>query len=406
MNKKLIAVAVAGALAAPVVALAQSSVSISGLVDLGFGSVNGVGNVNGVQTADQRRIAQNGSATTAIVITGSEEVSKGFTAIFRYEMNPDFTGGTGLVHTAGASPGTVADTTGTATNGISLGNGANGYNFVGLQSNWGKFLMGRLNSPTLGAWGVASVFGTALGSGYGTSLIYTRHSGTANYNQSAPTRFNNAMEYTSPTMSGVTGRVLYVPKVDKAGIGTGGACAQTACTSEELRAAGSNRAGVTDFSLAYSAGPANAMIARQTVDAGSNGMSALVTPTKRTTGKNILTTLAGNYKFGDTTANLGWWTEDDKTSAGVQNNQTKGYSIGASHVMGRTTFRASAARNNSTISTNIDNKLLGFGVDYELSKRTSLYGRFEDRDANTNSSVDDVTHGITRTWHGGVRHTF
>ena len=406
MNKKLIAVAVAGALAAPVVALAQSSVSISGLVDLGFGSVNGPGNVNGVQTGDQRRIAQNGSATTAIVITGSEEVSKGFTAIFRYEMNPDFTGGTGLASNPGTSPGTVAETTGTATNGIALGGGANGYNFVGLQSNWGKFLMGRLNSPTLGAWGVASVFGTALGSGYGTSLIYTRHSGTANYNQTAPTRFNNAMEYTSPTMSGVTGRVLYVPKVDKAGIGTGGACLQAACTTEELRAIGSNRAGVTDFSLAYSAGPANAMIARQTVDAGSNGMAALVTPTKRTTGKNILTTLAGNYKFGDTTANLGWWTEDDKTSAGVQTNQTKGYSIGASHVMGRTTFRASAARNNSTISTNIDNKILGFGVDYELSKRTSLYGRFEDRDANTNSSADTAADGITRTWHGGVRHTF
>ncbi len=406
MKKKLLSVAVASVLAAPVAALAQSSVSISGLVDLGYRSANAPANGAGVQSGDVRSVAHNGSATTAIIISGTEQVQPGLKAIFRYEMNPDFNLGAGLTGGAGGTPGGVATTA--AGGAISLGGGANGYSFLGLEGGFGKVLMGRLNSPTLGVWGLASVFGTALGSGYAhNGKIFTSYSAsTANYNNSAPTRFNGALEYTSPTMSGFTTRILYVPKVDKAGLGTNGICSTTACTAEEARGIGANRAGVSDLSLAYSAGPANLAIASQTINLGTNGMSALVTPTGRTDGKNRLNTIAGNYKIGSTTANLGWWEENDKTAAGVQTAKTKGYSVGATHVMGRFTYKGSVAKSDSTIATNYDGSIFGLGVDYELSKRTSLYGRFENRDANTNSGDDNSTHGVTKVWHAGVRHTF
>ena len=406
MKKKLLSIAVASVLAAPVAALAQSSVSISGLVDLGYGTVNAPGDVNGVQTGDVKRVAHNGSATTAIIISGTEQLQPGLKAIFRYEMNPDFNLGSGLTGGAGATPGTVAGSL--AADSIRLGGGANGYSFLGLEGGFGKVLIGRLNSPTLGAWGVASVFGTALGSGYAhNGNMFARYAGsTANYNNTAPTRFNGAVEYTSPTMSGFTTRILYVPKVDKAGVGTSSGCAQTACTSEELRAIGANRAGVSDLSLAYSAGPANLIIASQTINLGTNGMSALVTPTGKTTGKNKLNTIAGNYKIGTTTANLGWWEENEKDGPGTQIAKTKGYSVGATHVMGRFTYRGSIAKSDSTIATNVDRSIYGLGVDYELSKRTSLYGRYENRDADTNTSTDFAATGSTKTWHAGVRHTF
>jgi len=386
-------------------AFAQSTVSISGLIDLGYGAVNAPANAAGVQTGDVSRVAQNGSATTAILITGSEDLGGGLKANFRYELNPDFANGSGLTGGAGVGSGTaaaagVADT-------FSYGNGAAGYHFLGVSGGFGEVKFGRLNTGTLTAWVTGSVFGTALGSGYGSSgNIFTRYSSAAgNYNNTAPTRFNGALEYTSPKMNGLTARVLYVPQVNKTGIGAENACLEAACTTSggNSAAPGANRAGVTDFSLAYNAGPLNAIIAQQTIKVGSGDVNALVSPsllsTASTTSK--LTTMAANYTMGAATVYGAYWTEKQGTTVDVA-----GHMVGGKYTMGAVSLMAGIGNSNDKTSSNVDKKVLGVGADYALSKRSNLYIRHENRDADKNSSADTAAAGATKTTHVGIRHTF
>jgi len=381
-------------------AFAQSSVTLSGLFDIGYGSVNAPANVNGVQTGDISRVAQNGSATSAIVFGGVEDMGGGLKALFRYEINPDLVSGSGF--SGGA--GTESATTGA----ISLGNGANGYHFVGVEGGFGKVLFGRLNSGTVSAWGVGSTFGTALGSGYGSNgNIFTRYSSSAgNYNNTAPTRFNGAVEYTTPVINGLSARLLYVPQVNKSAVGGESACAQTACTSENALVAGANRAGVTDFSVAYSQGPLNVMVASQTLKVGAGDVSALVSPSLLSTASttNKLNTVGANYNLGFATVRGGYWTEKTGTTVDVA-----GYQLGASFPMGLLTLHAGIASSNDRTTANVDKKIMGLGADYALSKRSTVYGRYENRDADTSSSaaaVDAAASGSTKVMHVGVRHTF
>ena len=134
-------------------AFAQSSVTLSGLVDIGYGSVNAPANALGVQTGDIKRVAQNGSATTNITIGGVEDLGGGMKALFRYEMNPDFVSGSGLTGGAGATSGAGA---------VAIGNGANGYHFVGVEGAFGKVLFGRLNTGSLAAWGATACLWTPM----------------------------------------------------------------------------------------------------------------------------------------------------------------------------------------------------------------------------------------------------
>jgi predicted porin len=422
MKKSLIALAALAATAS----FAQSSVTISGLVDIGYGQVNAPGN-NATprgQTGDISRAAMNGSATTAIIISGTEDLGGGMRALFRYELNPDFVGGSGLTGGAGgqaAGFNAQGASGNTDNNGaVTLGNGANGYNFVGIQTaTMGAVRVGRLNTGTLSAWGTGSVFGTALGSGFGTSQIFARSvpSSGANFNNTAPTRFNGAVEWTSPTINSFTARVLFVPQVNVAGAGglyscvasSSAACAD-ASGSAAHQLAGANRAGATDVSLAYNKGPLNAMVAQQSVKIGGNGVHTLVSPIANAyagaaayTGNYTLTTAAANYQVTPQLRGFAaYWTE--KQGAVID---AKSYMLGARYSMGAVDLAISMANNNSKLSSNVDRKILGLGADYNLSKRTAVYARYENRDANTNdNTTDSSTAGATKTTHVGIRHNF
>jgi predicted porin len=59
--------------------------------------------------------------------------------------------------------------------------------------------------------------------------------------------------------------------------------------------------------------------------------------------------------------------------------------------------------NSATQATwNLNRKIIGFGADYRLSKRTNLYARYENYDSNT----DNTATGETTTTAFGVRHQF
>jgi predicted porin len=399
MKKTLVALAAL----ASVSAFAQSTVTLSGLVDINYGSVTAPSNAILLKTGNVSRVAQNGAGTTAILIQATDDLGGGLTASFRYELNPDFVNGSGLV---GGVTGNATGTTSGVNDTTLYGNGANGYNFVGVSSaTMGGIKLGRLNTGTLTAFGDMSVFGTALGSGYGSSGIFTRYqTSTANYNNTAPTRFNGAVEYQSPAMNGVTVRYLYVPQVDVNGIGGENGCLQTACTSANTATPGVNKAGVTDASVRYSNGPLNVSYAVQQIKTGAGDTNSLLNPALQSTASTNLnhTTMGANYKVGNITGYFGYWT----LGAGTTYSD-KGSMVGAKYTMGTIDWLVSAARLNSSLtgtsSAAADRKILGVGADYNLSKKSKFYARLESRNADTGTTV--TTAGSVSSTQGSVTKT-
>jgi len=376
-------------------------------LDLGYRTVNapeGYADTKGV-------FGSGGSATTAILIQGSEDLGGGLKATFRYEINPDLVGGTGFTGTGQSATSTGMVYTGANT-------GANGYNFVGLESaNLGGVKIGRLNTGTLSAWGTASVFGTAIGSGYGSAGQFSRFGATPSTMwNTAPTRFNNAVEYQTPKISGFTGRFLFVPKVNQSSTAdttdissalqnVSGVSSLSAASTGGVTNAGVNRAGVTDLSLAYNQGPLNVIVAQQKITIGDQGVSALVGvgPAATAGTAHTMNTVAANYTMGAVRVLGGMWTEKQNTSTAVN---ITGNIVGASYAMGATTLMASMAQTNDKSAANVDRKIMGIGADYALSKRSALWARYESRDANKNVAADTNGAGVTKTMAVGVRHTF
>jgi predicted porin len=346
-------------------AFAQSSVTISGLVDTAYVSQNAP-----AQTADTKGLVANGSSTSVLTVAGTEDLGGGLKANFQVQLTPDFI------------------------NGAAVGNGTTGQQaFVGLSGKFGDIKAGRVNTAALDAWGVGSALGTAIGSGYGSNgNIFTRYSATpTDADQAAPTRFNKSIRYTTPAFMGLTASVLTVPK------------------NSDNTTTATNTQGVTDVGLRYQNGPLNVAYANQKISGaggvdnanqviGSGGAATL--PDGKT---NKLSVLSANYTIGATKLFAATWTEKQDTSTAVD---TSGRMIGVSYTMGATTLLASMGSSNDKTTADVDKKIRGIGADYALSKRTNLYVRMDSRDANKNSSTDDSSNGTTKRTAVGIRHTF
>jgi len=405
MKKSLIALAAISA----TTAFAQSAVSITGIFDLGYQKVDAPANALLVQTGDVTRIAQNGSATTQINIVGVEDMGGGMKANFRFSINPDIAGGGGLTGGAGTTAGSGA---------VNYGNGGVHDVFLGLEGGFGDIRFGRVNTSTLSAWLAGSVFGTALGSGYGSNGMHTRYiPATANLNNTAPTRFNNSLFYSTPTFSGFRAAVNYVPQVDKAGLGGENACTAAACAADLAAAPGANRAGATDVGLFYSNGPLSVAYATQNIKVGANDVNALVEPSLNSTPSSStkLNTLGANYTMGNVKVFFGYWNAK-RSSATATSIDDKGQQIGVKYTMGNIDLSANMGKLSSSLTgtsaNESDRKITGMGVDYNLSKRTAVYGRYESRNLDTQSTV--TTAGAVSSTQGsttkimalGFRHSF
>jgi predicted porin len=367
MKKTLVALAAAAVAGG---AFAQSAVTISGTVDLAYALYDVSSTVAADRDADQQRVMQNGSATTAIIISGSEDIGGGLRGIFRFETNPDFVAGGGLA-------------------------AATGFNFVGLTGGFGEVRLGRLNSAFLQNWGIANPFGTNLGSGWGAARVVTRYAGGT----TAPTRFNGAIEYQSPVFNGIQGRLMYVP--------------------EDTTPTSTVRPGVIDAGLRFAQGPFAAMLSWQQTDASRNITVNVPIGVTGNGVENTLWMLGGRFTMGATAFSAGYWQEEVEV-AGVKRADITGWTLGVRHTMGPWAFLAAYTQSEDDATSPVlttggalvhsapgdvtlaggagaKRTVLGLGADYSFSKRTALYGRFEARDLG----VTEV-----QTIAVGIRHTF
>ncbi|MCW8945431.1 MAG: porin [Sedimenticola sp.] len=165
--KKLLSIAIAAVVAAPMAVMADTTVY--GIVDLGLVNTDpDVGN-------DSWDIGdQNGSSRFGV--KGSEDLGNGMKAVFQYEWSTNDDFGNGINTTAGA--------------------GLNArLAFVGLSSSWGTVAIGRQWNPYYFAVGKTNIFDMG-----GTHSTYLAHFGAA----LGGYRVGDAITYNSPNMNGFT----------------------------------------------------------------------------------------------------------------------------------------------------------------------------------------------------------
>ena len=254
MKKKLLAVAVVGALASPV-AFAQT---LYGIVDVGYqNSKYADGDVN-------KHFIQSGQHSgSRFGVRGSEDLAAGTYAMYQIEFDVQ------------------ADTGATAAAGMT-----NRLTFVGLGSKaWGELTFGRQYTHTFHTFAVGSA------SGYGTfSSFYTAGS------TGIATRASNSVKYSSPVMGGFSVGALWSP----------------GATAEPTAVGASSNDNYLDFALRYTPGPFGVAVSHaiSTVEAGGTSNDTDLTQITANW-DNRAWGIYGGYLMSDNDTNTvdrtAWW---------------------------------------------------------------------------------------------------
>ena len=179
MNKKLVALAVAGAFALPMAAQAQTAnVTLYGRVNLDYEFVKGQQTDGSNPTIN--RLSSNSSR---LGVRGVESLGGGLSAIFQIESS--------IV--ADASGGTLA---GRET-------------FVGLQGSWGTFKMGRFLAPYDDIHPIFGNVPTLTTSILSTASLWAQGFAGQPENGGFDDRIRNSIRYDSPTISGFNFEAQY-----------------------------------------------------------------------------------------------------------------------------------------------------------------------------------------------------
>jgi predicted porin len=195
MNKKLMAVAVAGVLTAPAAFAQSSNVELYGRANVGFDSFKATGATNPALDRDSRyRVFDSGSR---VGFRGTEDLGGGLRAIFQIE--------TGVNIDSGQNYGQSGQN-----NQASTGFLASRDSFVGLAGGWGQVTFGR-----------QSVFwANGLNGQFGANYVNQEipwQNGTGLGRIGFPVaRQNDVVAYTSPTFAGINGTLSFSPTAQEA----------------------------------------------------------------------------------------------------------------------------------------------------------------------------------------------
>ena len=178
MKKKLVAVAVAGVLGAPLAAHAQTAnVTLYGRLNVDFELVNGQQAPDADGNRRNPTVTRLSSNSSRLGVKGTESLGGGLSAIFQIES--DIKGDTG---------GSVT---------------ANRETFVGLQGSWGTFKMGNFLMPLDD---LHPIFGNVPT--YTTSILSTAavwvQGAQSKTSGGFDARLGNSIRYDSPSFNGLT----------------------------------------------------------------------------------------------------------------------------------------------------------------------------------------------------------
>jgi predicted porin len=325
MQKKLIALAVASLVSAPV--FAQSTVSVYGVVDQAVDSGNyGAGNVT--------RLTGSGYTTERLGFKGSEDLGNGMKANFMLELGQRTD--TGMLDNASNQ---LFQRTST----------------VGLSGNWGSVNFGRQYTPIFSIEANNDIFRVAgIGSNYALTNI-------------GETRANNSIRYDSANMNGFSAAVMYA-------LGDTG----TAAVFQESTITPKDQGRHTGLNLQYGNGPLALGLGWS-----NQKQMGVVAPASPVALKSTI--FAGSYDFKVVKINAGWQTANNDSNPRTVDGRV--WTLGATvPVFGNDSVKFHYNSFKNKLVGNADAKLLALGYVHPMSKRTTLYGTYA-KMYNDNGSV-------------------
>jgi len=368
MKKTLVALAAVAATAS----YAQSSVVMSGNLDVAYASRTGTA---ALATGNTITTLVGNSSTTGIKIVATEDLGSGLKVNAQFEFDPRtlIDDGLSLQHSSSAATANSIVTTSTLR---ALGQHEM---FVGLSGPFGYVQLGSPNSFSLTTSGTSSPLGTGIGSGYtydaGTNTAWTVLSST---------RYARSAKYTTPNMNGFTAGVLWAPGNDYS---------LAAPSSAALKVP--NNRQVTEIGLNYSKGDLNLSFTNIAQAAQTNGVGFYNTSLTSavSTSANVI---AANYKFGNITGYIGMGSGTKLASATTEvKAETARYALKFN--MGNVDLIAQYTQMTSNGSTL---KVTGARADYNLSKTTAVYAGYEAVNTGTTALAELNTLSI------GLRKSF
>ena len=352
MKKSLIALAV---LAASGAAMAQSSVTLFGVVDATYAYGSG-------SVANKSQLTNSGYNSSRLGFRGVEDLGGGLSASFWLEAGVNNDNGQGAATNATNQAGAAA-----------LGNGQQGLTFnrrstVSLNGGFGEVRLGRDYTPQFWNLTVFDPFGT---NGVGTTQ-------TLNSSLGGPTtvRASNAIGYFLPgNLGGFYGQAQYY-------------------MGENLSNAANKKDGNgLALRAGYANGPINAAIA--------------FSETKFLTGNIKSWNLGGQYDLGVAKVMAHYSNDDIKNG-----NEGTGFLIGGLIPVGAGEVRlAYSTYKIDTVGADPRSNKLALGYVHNLSKRTALYTTFA-RVSNKNGAAQSLNGAVTAAnrnstgYDFGIRHSF
>lgn len=355
MQKKLIAVAVAGLVSGG--AFAQSNVTISGVADAFYGRLSGDG------YKSYNAINSGGLSGSRIAFNGAEDLGNGLKAIFQMEQKFNITDGASDLTTTRQS-------------------------YVGLAGSFGAVVAGRLQAPgyyvgKFDALASAAISPQAI-------LSAAKMNGGAVGSTIAPSdaaRLNSAVAYLSPNFAGFTAVVAASASAHGAEQGT------LTDSSQDT--------GVYGLGLNYAVGPFAVGFVHHNIQ---NYPAATPVNPEHDATENMI---GASFNAGFLTV-LGSY-QDAKLK---NTDRNKLYQIGVVVPVGAGNIHAAYGKLDMADNT-MDAKSMTVAYTHALSKRTTAYAGYNKTDNKENqilglTAVDTVNNGDTsaKGFVVGLRHTF
>jgi predicted porin len=420
MKKSLLAVAAIGAFASA--AQAQSSVTVYGILDMGYIGSNqrlaaNTGGTAGVTKATTGGFAQGGESSTRLGFKGTEDLGGGTSAFFTYEV--------ALGMNDANSQSTVSNQNRQAFVGLAkkgLGNFALGTQYTPIHTNVGLTSANGQNNvmgDIIYTGGTTSNFAQAAATvGSPANAAIPSTSLAASSNAGYTVRAANMLSVQTEDIGGLKGQAFYVAN--------GMNNQQTAYTAGTTQTGGTNdRNGwgaAANFSMAKFLATANYQSFKATNpyavsgDSAANGQAAIFGSAAQS-GQNMADNqfyFGATYDFGILKAyaqyinrkstseiNTSLYSKRTAQQIGVKANLTPTIETWASVGTG-----AYYAMGTNVATTGLKQNLQAYqvGSNYYLSKRTNLYAIFGATNASVNTTSNAAYNG--NNYAAGIRHTF
>jgi predicted porin len=390
MNKKLMAVAVAGLFAAPAVALAQSSVTISGQIKGGYESLKLSGST--AAPTNRNNSSQHGVVddSSALVFSVVEDLGGGMQAVVRLDMRikPD-------------DAGSINSPTGLLGGGFNTSNIVSGNSHFGLRSNaWGRVVFGRQDLHYFNTESNITDKGSLRSSN--TSLLsYIGGASIAN-----ATRTQNVVHYLSPNWSGFTFIAAYSsnPFAQEADINSG-IRKGSAWNFNPNFAAANWQVGYSYWSAKPDGASGSAAVFNNAVNAAYG--TAIVTATNTAATNQRGDRLYGSYRFPfGLKIGFAYDKTKFKSSGGADVARRDAWSLPVSYAWGNHTVHVNYTKANDEKVAAGDQgaAMWALAYSYDLSKRTSAaltYAKISNKSGGTYNLFTSSSLGLGNTA-GGI----